>query len=64
MGTQVNISASRGYSSLGMNVTLRSEVTSVEERRINFKVEAFDETEKAFRKASTSIALFGYEPVK
>src|SRR5262252_2472195 len=31
---------------MGMNVTFHSEVISVEDRRINFKVEAFDEKEK------------------
>ena len=31
---------------LGMTVTFRSEVVSVEDRRVNFKVEAFDEKEK------------------
>jgi predicted thioesterase len=31
---------------VGMTVTFRSEITSVEERRVNFKVEAFDEKEK------------------
>jgi fluoroacetyl-CoA thioesterase len=31
---------------VGMTVTFRSEVTSVEDRRVNFKVEAFDEKEK------------------
>jgi len=31
---------------VGMNVRLRAEVISVEDRRINFRVEAFDEMEK------------------
>ena len=31
---------------MGMNATFRAEVTSVEERRVNFKVEAFDEKQK------------------
>lgn len=31
---------------VGMTVTFRSEILSVEERRVNFKVEAFDEKEK------------------
>jgi predicted thioesterase len=31
---------------VGMTVTFRSEVTSVDDRRVNFKVEAFDEKEK------------------
>jgi fluoroacetyl-CoA thioesterase len=31
---------------VGMNVRLRAEVLSVDDRKINFKVEAFDELEK------------------
>ena len=31
---------------VGMTVTFHSEVTSVDDRRVNFKVEAFDEKEK------------------
>jgi fluoroacetyl-CoA thioesterase len=31
---------------LGMRVTFRSEVTGVEDRRLHFKVEAFDQQEK------------------
>ena len=31
---------------LGMRVTFRSEVTSVEDRRLTFRVEAFDEKDK------------------
>ena len=31
---------------VGMTVTFRSEVISVEDRRVNFKIEAFDEKEK------------------
>ena len=31
---------------LGMTVTFKAEVTSVDDRRINFKVEAWDEKEK------------------
>ena len=31
---------------LGMSVTFRSEIVSVDDRRVNFKVEAFDEKEK------------------
>ena len=31
---------------LGMKVTFRAEVTAVEERRVRFKVEAFDEKDK------------------
>jgi fluoroacetyl-CoA thioesterase len=45
VGTIVNIQH-LAATPMGMNVTFRSEVVSVEERRINFKVEAFDEKEK------------------
>ena len=31
---------------IGMTVTFRTEITSVDDRRVNFKVEAFDEKEK------------------
>jgi predicted thioesterase len=31
---------------IGMSVTFRAEVTGVEERRVSFRVEAFDEREK------------------
>ena len=31
---------------VGMTVTFRTEITSVDDRRVNFKVEAFDEKEK------------------
>ncbi len=31
---------------IGMTVTFRTEITSVDDRRVNFKVEAFDENEK------------------
>ena len=31
---------------LGMTVTFRSEIVSVDDRRVDFKVEAFDEKEK------------------
>ena len=31
---------------VGMKVTFRAEVTAVEERRVRFKVEAFDEKDK------------------
>jgi fluoroacetyl-CoA thioesterase len=45
VGTQVNVTH-LAATPRGMNVTFRSEVISVEDRRINFKVEAFDEKEK------------------
>ena len=44
-GTHVNV-AHLAATPLGMNVTFRSEVLSVNDRRVNFKVEAFDEKEK------------------
>ena len=45
VGTQVNV-AHLAASPIGMNVSFRSEVISADDRRINFKVEAFDEKEK------------------
>ena len=45
VGTQVNVSH-LAASPMGMNVTFRSEVISVQDRKVNFKVEAFDEKEK------------------
>ena len=45
VGTHVNV-YHLAATPIGMTVTFRSEVTSVEDRRVNFKVEAFDETEK------------------
>jgi fluoroacetyl-CoA thioesterase len=45
VGTHVNVSH-LAATPVGMNVTFHSEVTSVEDRRINFKVEAFNEREK------------------
>lgn len=45
VGTHVNV-YHLAATPLGMTVTFRSEVTSVEDRRVNFKVEAFDEKEK------------------
>ena len=47
---------------IGMNVTFRSEVIAVDDRRINFKVEAFDEKEKiaegTHQRAVINIARF------
>ena len=61
VGTQVNVSH-LAATPVGMNVTFRSEVTSVEERRINFKVEAFDEREKiaegTHQRAIVNVARF------
>ena len=45
VGTHVNV-YHLAATPIGMTVTFRAEVTSVEDRRINFKVEAFDEKEK------------------
>lgn len=45
VGTQVHV-AHLAATPMGMNVTFRSEVLSADDRRVNFKVEAFDEKEK------------------
>jgi fluoroacetyl-CoA thioesterase len=45
VGTHVNV-YHLAATPVGMTVTFRTEVTSVEDRRVNFKVEAFDEKEK------------------
>ncbi len=45
VGTLVNI-AHLAATPLGMSVRFRAEVLSVEDRRVTFKVEAFDEVEK------------------
>jgi|SRR5580698_3263285 fluoroacetyl-CoA thioesterase len=45
VGTQVTVSH-LAATPIGMSVTLRSEVISAGERRVTFKVEAFDEKEK------------------
>lgn len=45
VGTHVNV-AHLAATPIGMTVTFRSEVISVKDRRVNFKVEAFDEKEK------------------
>lgn len=45
VGTHVNV-YHLAAAPIGMNVTFRAEVTSVEDRRVNFAVEAFDEKEK------------------
>src|SRR5712691_8417992 len=45
VGTHVNV-YHLAASPIGMTVTFRGEITSVEDRRVNFKVEAFDEKEK------------------
>jgi fluoroacetyl-CoA thioesterase len=45
VGTQVTV-AHLAATPMGMSVTFRSEVISAGERRVTFKVEAFDEKEK------------------
>lgn len=45
VGTLVNV-AHLAATPIGMSVRFRAEVVSVEDRRVNFKVEAFDELEK------------------
>jgi len=45
VGTRVDV-RHLAATPLGMRVTFRSEVTSVDERRVQFKVEAFDDKEK------------------
>jgi len=45
VGTQVNI-AHLAATPMGMNVTFRSEVIAATDRRVTFKVEAFDEKDK------------------
>ncbi len=45
VGTHVNV-AHLAASPIGMTVTFRAEVTGVQDRRVHFRVEAFDEKEK------------------
>jgi fluoroacetyl-CoA thioesterase len=45
VGTQVNVSHLAAVP-MGMAVTFRAEVTAVSERRVQFRVEAWDEKEK------------------
>ena len=45
VGTQVTVSH-LAATPIGMNVTFRSEVIAVNDRRVTFKVEAFDEKDK------------------
>jgi fluoroacetyl-CoA thioesterase len=45
VGTEVNVKH-LAASPMGSRVSFRAEVVSVEERRVNFKVEAFDDVEK------------------
>ena len=61
VGTHVNV-AHLAATPVGMNVTFQSEVTSVDDRRVNFKVEAFNEREKisegTHQRAVINIARF------
>jgi predicted thioesterase len=61
VGTQVNVTH-LAATPIGMNVTFRSEVLLVEDRRINFRVEAFDEKEKiaegTHQRAIVNVAKF------
>ena len=45
MGTHVNV-AHLAAAPMGTTVTFRAEVTKVNEKRVEFRVEAWDETEK------------------
>ena len=61
VGTHVNV-YHLAATSMGMTATFRAEVTSVEERRVNFKVEAFDEKQKiaegTHQRAIVNVARF------
>ena len=61
VGTHVNV-AHLAATPMGMSVTFRAEVISVEDRRVNFKVEAFDEKDKiaegTHQRAIVNIAKF------
>ena len=61
VGTHVNVYHLTA-TPMGMTVTYRSEVTSVEERRVNFKVEAFDAKQKiaegTHQRAIVNVARF------
>ncbi len=62
VGTHVNV-YHLAATPVGMRVTFRAEITSVEERRVNFKVEAFDEVQKigegTHQRAIITVARFG-----
>jgi predicted thioesterase len=62
VGTHVNV-YHLAATPVGMRVSFRAEVISVEERRVNFKVEAFDEVEKigegTHQRAIVTVARFG-----
>jgi fluoroacetyl-CoA thioesterase len=61
VGTQVNV-YHLAATPMGMTVTFKAEVTGVEGRRVNFKVEAWDEKEKCgegtHQRAIVNIARF------
>ena len=61
VGTHVNV-FHLAATPMGMTATYRAEVTSVEERRVNFKVEAFDEKQKiaegTHQRAIVNVARF------
>jgi fluoroacetyl-CoA thioesterase len=61
VGTHVNV-YHLAATPMGMTVTFKAEVTSLEDRRINFKVEAWDEKEKCgegtHQRAVVNIARF------
>jgi len=61
VGTHVNV-YHLAATPLGMTVTFRTEIVSLEERRVNFKVEAFDEKEKiaegTHQRAIVNVARF------
>ncbi|MFB3828899.1 MAG: thioesterase family protein [Bryobacteraceae bacterium] len=62
VGTHVNV-FHLAATPVGMLVAFRAQVTSVEDRRVNFKVEAFDEKEKigegTHQRAIINVARFG-----
>jgi len=62
VGTHVNV-YHLAATPIGLRVSFRAEVTSVEERRVNFKVEAYDEAEKigegTHQRAIVNVARFG-----
>jgi fluoroacetyl-CoA thioesterase len=61
VGTHVNV-YHLAATPMGMTATFRAEVTSVDERRVNFKVEAFDEKQKiaegTHQRAIVNVARF------
>lgn len=61
VGTVVHVSH-LAATPIGMSVRFRAQVLSVEERRVNFKVEAFDETDKigegTHQRAIVNVARF------